>query len=313
MKLAFVFPGQGSQSPGMMSALTGRFEVVRDTFEQASEIIGTDLWSLAQDGPADELNRTQVTQPVMLCAGVATWRCVQAAGGPVPEFLAGHSLGEYTALVCAGSISFADAVSLVEFRAQVMQEAVADGAGAMAAIIGLDDEAVIEACSGAAEGEIVEAVNFNAPGQVVIAGHRGAVARACDAAQQAGARRCIELPVSVPSHCGLMKGAAQRLADKLADTQILAPEIPVVHNADVGSHEDAGAIRDALVRQLHSPVRWVETIGWFKAQGVTRVVECGPGKVLAGLNRRIDRRMDVLALVDATVIDELAGASGEEA
>lgn len=313
MKCAFVFPGQGSQSPGMMAGLTQPSDSIRQTFDEASGIVGRDLWALAQDGPADELNQTEVTQPAMLCAGIATWRFALAHGARKPEFLAGHSLGEYSALVAAGAITFADAVRLVAFRARVMQQAVAEGEGAMAAVLGLDDAAVNAVCAGAAQEQVVEAVNFNAPGQVVIAGQRAAVLRACDLAKEAGAKRCIELPVSVPSHCALMLGASEQLRDFIADVEIRAPKIPVLHNVDVTSRQDPGSIRDALVAQLHRPVRWVETIEHFKAQGVTVIVECGPGKVLTGLNRRIDRSLQAIALFDDASMRSTLEVLAEEA
>lgn len=311
MKLAFVFPGQGSQSLAMMSGLVERFSVVRETFSEASGILGYDLWQLVQDGPEEELNRTSRTQPAMLCAGVATWRCWHETQLSGPDYLAGHSLGEYSALVCAGAMAFSDALSLVEFRGLAMQEAVEDGAGAMAAVLGLSDDEVRGVCVRAADGEVVEAVNFNAPGQVVIAGERGAVARACNLAKEAGAKRCIELPVSVPSHCALMKGAADRLAQRLREITIVSPGIPVVHNVDVSVRRSPDEIRAALVSQLSRPVRWVETIQWLREQGVTGVLECGPGKVLAGLNRRIDRTMDAIALVDAASFEKAAELAGE--
>lgn len=311
MKLAFVFPGQGSQSLGMMSGLAGQFSVVKETFAEASGILNYDLWQLVQEGPEEELNRTSRTQPAMLCAGVATWRCWQESPNALPAYVAGHSLGEYSALVCAGALSFADALSLVEFRGLAMQEAVADGAGAMAAVLGLSDDAVRSACARAADGEVVEAVNFNAPGQVVIAGARAAVSRACDIAREAGAKRCIDLPVSVPSHCALMTGAAERLARRLEEITIKAPAIPVVHNVDVEVHSQAENIRAALVSQLSRPVRWVETVLWLRDNGIDTVLECGPGKVLAGLNRRIDRGLDVVALTDAASFDKAVELIGK--
>jgi [acyl-carrier-protein] S-malonyltransferase len=297
VKLAFVFPGQGSQSVGMMQGWGERAEV-RSTFAEASDALGQDLWALASDGPADLLNQTINTQPVMLAADVAAWRIWQAAGGATPALLAGHSLGEYAALVAAGSLGFTDAIRLVRFRAEAMQGAVPEGVGAMAAILGLEDEAVRAACSEASAGEVVEAVNLNSPGQVVIAGNKAAVERAMALAKEKGAKRALPLPVSVPSHSSLMLPAAEQLLAHLQGITISAPSIPVLHNTDVQSHADADAIRAALAKQLHTPVRWVETIQALKAAGIERVIECGPGKVLAGLNKRIDDSLPAVALVD---------------
>jgi [acyl-carrier-protein] S-malonyltransferase len=297
VKLAFVFPGQGSQSVGMMQGWGERAEV-RSTFAEASDALGQDLWALASDGPADLLNQTINTQPVMLAADVAAWRIWQAAGGATPALLAGHSLGEYAALVAAGSLGFTDAIRLVRFRAEAMQDAVPEGVGAMAAILGLEDEAVRAACSEASAGEVVEAVNLNSPGQVVIAGNKAAVERAMALAKEKGAKRALPLPVSVPSHSSLMLPAAEQLLAHLQGITISAPSIPVLHNTDVQSHADADAIRAALAKQLHTPVRWVETIQALKAAGIERVIECGPGKVLAGLNKRIDDSLPAVALVD---------------
>lgn len=312
MSTAYVFPGQGSQSVGMLAALAEAFPEVEQTFSEASAVLGYDLWRLVQDGPTDQLNQTTVTQPAMLAAGVATWRCARAAGAPKPEWLAGHSLGEYTALVAAGTLDFEIAVSLVEFRARAMQEAVAEGDGAMAAVLGLDDQVVVDLCGKAAGDEVVEAVNFNAPGQVVIAGHAGAVARASELMKEAGARRCIELPVSVPSHCALMRPAAQRLRERLESVSFAPTTIQVLHNVNVASSTDEAEFRDALTRQLYRPVRWVETVQKMRDGGVGQVVECGPGKVLAGLNRRIDRSMDSAALIDPQAITQLVAATPEE-
>jgi [acyl-carrier-protein] S-malonyltransferase len=297
MKLAFVFPGQGSQSVGMMQGWGERAEV-RATFAEASDALGFDLWTLVADGPAELLNQTINTQPAMLAADIAAWRAWQAAGGAAPALLAGHSLGEYAALVAAGSLGFADAVRLVRFRAEAMQAAVPEGVGAMAAILGLDDEAVRAVCTDAAVGEVVEAVNLNSPGQVVIAGNKAAVERAMALAKERGAKRALPLPVSVPSHSSLMRPAAEKLLAYLEGVTISAPRIPVLHNTDVQSHSEAAAIRAALAKQLHTPVRWVETVQALKAAGVERVIECGPGKVLAGLNKRIDDSLPALALVD---------------
>lgn len=297
MKLAFVFPGQGSQSVGMMQGWGDRAEV-RATFAEASDALGLDLWSLVADGPADLLNQTVNTQPAMLAADIAAWRAWQAAGGATPALLAGHSLGEYAALVAAGSLGFADAVRLVRFRAEAMQAAVPEGVGAMAAILGLDDDAVRAVCSDAAAGEVVEAVNLNSPGQVVIAGNRAAVERAMALAKEKGAKRALPLPVSVPSHSSLMLPAAEKLLAHLQTVAIASPAIPVLHNTDVQSHTEPDAIRAALAKQLHTPVRWVETVQALKAAGIERVIECGPGKVLAGLGKRIDDSLPALAVLD---------------
>jgi len=304
MAFAAVFPGQGSQSVGMLAELGERHDTVTRTFGEASEALGEDLWAIVQSGPESLLNRTDYTQPAMLAAGVAVWRLWRELGGPVPGCLAGHSLGEYTALVCAGALAFGDAVSLVRDRGRFMQEAVPEGEGAMAAVLGLDDGQVREVCAEAAGEAVVEAVNFNAPGQVVIAGNRAAVERAIEGARATGAKRAVELPVSAPSHCALMRPASERLASRLANVDVTSPEIPVIQNADVGVHESPEAIRSGLVEQLHSPVRWVETITAMKDRGVERLVECGPGKVLTGLNRRIDRRMPISPIVDGDSLDK---------
>ncbi len=301
MKFAFVFPGQGSQSVGMMAAY-GDVPVARAAFAEASESLGMDLWSMVKDGPAETLNQTVNTQPVMLAAGVAAYRLWQAQGGAAPMLMAGHSLGEYTALVCAGAIAFADAVKLVRLRAEAMQSAVPEGVGAMAAVLGLDDDAVRAVCAEAAQGEVLEAVNFNSPGQVVIAGGKAAVDRGCALAKEKGAKRALPLPVSVPSHCALMKPAAEKLLAALNTIEVKAPAVPVLHNADVACHADPVAIRDALARQLYSPVRWVETVRAMAAQGVELVAECGPGKVLAGLNKRIVDGVAGVALADAAAL-----------
>ena len=297
MKLAFIFPGQGSQSVGMMQGWGERVEV-RATFAEASDALGQDLWALVTDGPADLLNQTVNTQPAMLAADVAVWRVWQAAGGATPALLAGHSLGEYAALVAAGALGFADAVRLVRFRAEAMQAAVPEGVGAMAAILGLDDDVVRAVCSEAAAGEVVEAVNLNSPGQVVIAGNKAAVERAMVLAKARGAKRALPLPVSVPSHSSLMLPAAEKLLAHLQGVTIVTPAIPVLHNSDVQNHPDPDAIRAALAKQLHTPVRWVETVQALKAAGSERMIECGPGKVLAGLGKRIDDSLPALALVD---------------
>jgi [acyl-carrier-protein] S-malonyltransferase len=294
MKFAFVFPGQGSQSVGMMQGY-GDHAVIRDTFAEASDVLGQDLWRMATE-PNEELNQTANTQPLMLAAGVATWRAWLAVGGAQPSMMAGHSLGEYTALVASGVLSFADALPLVRYRAEVMQSAVAEGVGAMAAILGLDDEAVRAVCAEAAQGEVLEAVNFNSPGQVVIAGNKAAVERGMEAAKARGAKRALILPVSVPSHCALMKPAAAQLKTYLENVAISQPQVPVLHNADVAAYGAAEKIKDALVRQLYSPVRWVESVQKMAVDGVTIAAECGPGKVLAGLNKRIVAEMPCLAL-----------------
>lgn len=304
MTLAFIFPGQGSQSLGMCAGLAAVSPLVRKTFDEASALLGYDLWKVTQEGPEEELNRTHVTQPAMLAAGVASWRLWREKGGRAPAVMAGHSLGEYTALVCAGAIRFEEAVGLVADRGRFMQEAVPAGEGAMAAILGLEDAKVIEVCAEAAQGAVVSAVNFNSPGQVVVAGSAAAVQRAVELAKEAGAKRAVLLPVSAPSHCALMKPAAERLAARLAAIEIRSPAIPVLNNVDVTAAAEPAAIRDALVRQLYSPVRWVETIRAMAAQGVTAVVECGPGKVLVGLNKRISKEMNAQALVDSAGLEQ---------
>ena len=297
MKLALVFPGQGSQSVAMMQAFADA-KVVVDTFAEASDALGQDLWKLVAEGPADQLSATVNTQPVMLTAGYAIYRAWQAAGGPTPTMVAGHSLGEYTALVAAGVMAFKDAVPLVRFRAQAMQEAVPLGTGAMAAILGLDDDAVRAACAEASEGEVVEAVNFNAPSQVVIAGGKAAVERAMAACKAKGARRALALPVSAPFHSSLLRPAAERLADYMKNVTFNAPQIPVVNNVDVAVVSDPAAIKAALARQACSPVRWVEVIRHMAAAGLTHVAECGPGKVLAGMTPRIEKSLQGFAVTD---------------
>jgi [acyl-carrier-protein] S-malonyltransferase len=308
---AFVFPGQGSQSLNMMAGFPDSAEV-QSTFAEASSVLGFDLWKMLLDGPEAVLNQTVNTQPLMLAAGVATYRVWQALGGPVPALLAGHSLGEYSALVAAGSLAFSDAVALVRFRAEAMQNAVAAGEGAMAAILGLDGEPLQQACAEAAQGQVLAPVNFNSPGQVVIAGHRTAVERGIEVCKARGAKRALLLPVSVPSHCALMLPAAEQLQQRLQQVLIQAPQIPVLHNADVNSYNEPEQIRDALVRQLYSPVRWVETVQQMAATGIQIVAECGPGKVLAGLGKRISSDVRSPALVDMAALlqlrDELKGA-----
>ncbi|MGD8526440.1 MAG: ACP S-malonyltransferase [Thioalkalispiraceae bacterium] len=303
MSLAFVFPGQGSQSLGMLKDLAASFAVVEQTFAEASETLGYDLWQVVQDGPEEKLNSTDVTQPAMLAAGVAVWRSWQEKGGTTPAVMAGHSLGEYTALVCAGAIDFKDAIKLVAERGRLMQEAVPAGEGGMAAILGLDDDAVRQACTDATEGEVLEAVNFNSPGQVVVAGSKAAIDRIVVLAKERGAKRALPLPVSVPSHCALMKPAAEKLAGILAAITVNSPVIPVINNVDVNAASDAEGIRDALVRQLYSPVRWVETVQKMAADGTDRLIECGPGKVLVGLNKRIDKSINAMAVFDPASLD----------
>ena len=302
MKFAFFFPGQGSQSVGMMQGF-GDLAVIKNTFVEASDILGVDFWRMATE-PNDALNQTTNTQPLMLAAGVATWRAWQAQGGAMPSMLAGHSLGEYTALVAAGMLAYEAALPLVRFRAEVMQRAVAEGVGAMAAVLGLDDDAVRAACAEAAQGEVLEAVNLNSPGQVVIAGHKAAVERGIEAAKARGAKRALLLPVSVPSHCALMKPAADELAAYLKDVNFAAGLAPVLHNADVAAYDDAAKVKDALVRQLYSPVRWVETVQAVHASGVTASAECGPGKVLAGLVKRTVAELPCVALVSQEALAE---------
>lgn len=309
MSLAFVFPGQGSQSKGMLKELASEYSEVEATFGEASEVLGYDLWDIVQNGPAEKLNSTDITQPAMLAAGVSVWRVWQAKGGIQPAIMAGHSLGEYSALVCAASLAFTDAVSLVAERGRLMQQAVPAGSGAMAAILGMDDDAVRQVCADAAQGDVLEAVNFNSPGQVVVAGQKVAVERLVDLAKQRGAKRAVVLPVSVPSHCALMKPAADNLAEVLNEITIQAPAIPVINNVNVDTPTDPAEIRSALVQQLYSPVRWVETIQKMAGEGTDRLIECGPGKVLAGLNKRIDRSMVAQAMYDPAT---LAAALAEE-
>ncbi len=284
---AFLFPGQGSQAVGMLGALGQQYAGVRQIFEEASEALGYDLWQVSQEGPEQRLNQTEITQPALLAADVACYRVWRAAGGAAPAWMAGHSLGEYAALVCAGAITLRDGAALVARRGKLMQEAVPEGQGAMAAILGLDDAAVERLCADQAQGEVLSAVNYNAPGQVVIAGTKAAVDRAMAAARGAGAKRALPLAVSAPSHCALMKGAAEKLSAHLERITIRTPSIPVVHNCSVTSETDPEKIRLALVKQLYSPVRWAETITFLAGRGVQGFLECGPGKVLCGLNKRI--------------------------
>jgi [acyl-carrier-protein] S-malonyltransferase len=302
MTLAIVFPGQGSQSVGMMKGFADD-PAVLETFREAARLSGVDYWAMANEGPAELLNQTVNTQPLMLVAGVACWRAWRARGGAMPAWLAGHSLGEYSALVAAGALRFEDAVPLVRLRAQAMQEAVPEGTGGIAAILGLDDARVPELCERAAEGEVLEPANLNSPGQVVIAGHRGAVERAMALAKELGAKRAVMLPMSAPSHCSLMRPAADRLRERLAAIDMARPAVPVVHNRNVQAFDDPARIREALVEQLDHPVRWIETVRFLAAQGVTRIVECAPGKVLTGLDKRIAPEVEGLAVQDSASLD----------
>ena len=298
-QFAFVFPGQGSQTLGMLADLATQYPIVEATFSEASSVLGYDLWQLVQQGPAEELNKTWQTQPALLAASVAIFRVWQQQGGKAPAIMAGHSLGEYSALVCAGVLDFQAAIRLVELRGKLMQEAVPEGTGAMSAIIGLDNAAIAKACEESAQGQVVSPVNFNSPGQVVIAGNKEAVERAGAACKAAGAKRALPLPVSVPSHCALMKPAADKLAIALQEITFSAPQVPVVNNVDVRTETDPEAIRSALVRQLYSPVRWTESVELMAAQGVTLLLEVGPGKVLTGLTKRIVDTLTAAAVNDA--------------
>jgi len=304
MTFALVFPGQGSQSVGMMNGY-GDSSVIFDVFAEASEALGEDLWQMVSNGPAERLALTVNTQPLMLTAGVAAYRAWLAVGGPKPALVAGHSLGEYSALVASGALAFADAVPLVRFRAQAMQEAVPEGEGAMAALMGLEIDEVRAACDEAAQGAVVEAANLNAPGQIVIAGARAAVERAMTAATAKGAKRAVLLPVSAPFHCALMKPAAERLRERLATIKISRPEIDVLNNVDVAVQDDPEKIRDALVRQAFSPVRWIESVTAMATRGMARVIECGPGKVLAAMTRRISKDLEGGALHDAASLEQI--------
>ncbi|MDM8547507.1 ACP S-malonyltransferase [Candidatus Venteria ishoeyi] len=304
MSYTFIFPGQGSQAIAMLADLAANYPLVKQTFEEASEALQQDLWKLSQEGPKEALNQTDNTQPAMLSAGIAVTRVWASQNGAPASLCAGHSLGEYSALVHAGSLAFTDAVKLVALRGRLMQEAVPAGQGAMAAILGLDDAQVKEACSSAAQGEVVAAVNFNAPGQVVIAGQKTAVERAAEAAKQAGAKRALLLPVSVPSHCDLMRPAADKLAEALAQINLESPAIPIIHNVDVTQKTDPDTIREALVGQLFQPVRWVETIQAIAEQQPEVVLEMGPGKVLTGLNKRINKNLQSLAVFDPASLDK---------
>ncbi|MBL8445977.1 MAG: ACP S-malonyltransferase [Zoogloeaceae bacterium] len=309
MSFALVFPGQGSQSVGMMNAY-GDLPVIRQTFAEASDALGEDLWQMVSEGPAERLSLTVNTQPLMLTAGVAVYRAWQEAGGPAPEVVAGHSLGEYSALVAAEALRFADAVPLVRLRAQAMQQAVPAGQGAMAALMGLELDAVNAACAEAAQGEVVEAANLNAPGQIVIAGSAAAVQRAADLAKAKGAKRAVLLPVSAPFHCALMKPAAERLKARLAEIPVQIPTIAVLNNVDVAVVSDPEAIRDALVRQAFSPVRWIESVQAMAARGVGQVFECGPGKVLAGMTKRICADLQGAAIADKAGLDQALASVG---
>lgn len=296
-RFAITFAGQGSQSLGMMAGFTD-MPIVKRTFEEAADVLKVDFWAMAVDGPAEIQNQTVNTQPLMLCAGIATFRAWQEKGGGAPAFFAGHSLGEYTALVAAGALSFVDALRLVRERAQAMQDAVPEGTGGIAAILGLDTEKLRAVCADAAEGEVLEAVNLNSPGQVVIAGHRTAVERGMALAKTRGAKRALMLPMSVPSHCALMKPAAEKLAGALKSVACHVPVIPVIQNADVRAFSNTDDIKRALIEQLYRPVRWIETIQAIAAGGAATVIECVPGKVLTGLNKRIDPRLNCLAILD---------------
>jgi [acyl-carrier-protein] S-malonyltransferase len=302
-QLAVFFPGQGSQAVGMLDALAESHPTVKQTFEEASDALGRDLWSLVSQGPKEDLDRTENTQPAMLAAGVAVWRVWQQSGGRPATVMAGHSLGEYAALVAAGALGFADGIRLAADRARFMQDAVPAGEGAMAAVLGLEDAQVVALCAEQAQGDVLSAVNFNSPGQVVIAGSAAAVTRAIDAAKAAGAKRALPLPVSVPSHCALMRPAAERLAERLADVALAVPGVPVIHNVNVAPAEDVESLRRLLVEQLYSPVRWVETVASVAAQGVTAALECGPGKVLTGLNKRIADNLTTLPVFDPKTLE----------
>ena len=310
MTFAFVFPGQGSQQVGMLSQLAGTEPLVQETFAEASDVLGYDLWQLCQQGPEELLGATERTQPAMLTAGVATWRVWRKHGGPMPSAMAGHSLGEYSALVCSGALDFKTAVALVQFRGQAMQAAVPAGQGAMAAILGVDDADVEAACAEAGQGEVVQAANFNSPGQVVIAGAAAAVDRAIEVLKAKGAKRAMKLPVSVPSHTALMQPAAERMAEKLKGVQFAQPQVQDIYTVDVRKHGDAASIRDALIQQLVKPVRWTETVRAILAGGAKALIECGPRGVLTGLNRRIDKNKDIamLAIENAESLQQALAA-----
>ncbi len=303
--LAFLFPGQGSQSLGMLKELAASYAEVQQVFERTSEVLGENLWQLVQEGPESKLNQTQYTQPVMLAAAYAVWQVWCKQSTVRPEWLAGHSLGEYTALTCAESLVFEDAIQLVSERGRLMQDAVPAGVGAMAAILGLEDHQVVKVCEQAQETEIVATVNFNSPGQVVIAGNTAAVERAIELAKAAGAKKAITLPVSVPSHCELMRPAAEKLAEKLAKMQVNVPLMTLIHNVDVCSHNAPEVIRNALKEQLYKPVRWVDSVNFMSDQGVTVFVECGPGKVLTGLDKRIVKHAEHLSIFDPATLNQV--------
>lgn len=302
-KFAFVFPGQGSQFVGMLSELAEASTIVQQTFQEASDALGYNLADVIAQGPAEKLNDTSVTQPALLSCSIAMWRLWQDCTENQPEFLAGHSLGEYSALTCAGVFNFSDAIKLVELRGQLMQQAVPVGVGAMSAIIGLDNDSIIAACSQAAQNEVVSPVNFNSPGQVVIAGHKTAVERANSLCKEAGAKRALPLPVSVPSHCELMRPAAEKLSSYLDSLELASPKFKVVNNVDVAICDDASSIKTALVKQLYSPVRWASTVEFIASQGVSQLIECGPGKVLSGLTKRISRQLSAVSINDRASLD----------
>lgn len=305
--LAFVFPGQGSQQLGMLSELAVVHPIIQETFAEASQALGFDLWDMTQNGPEEALNSTENTQPALLAAGVALWRLWLQQGGGKPVVMAGHSLGEYTALVCAGVMSLADGVRLVKLRGEFMQQAVPAGTGAMAAILGLDDAAIADACIAAAEGAVVSPVNYNCPGQVVIAGEKAAVERAIEACKAAGAKRAVPLPVSVPSHCALMQPAAEKMAVAMAEIELQLPEIPVVQNVSASVAEDLDTLKNNLLKQLYSPVLWTASVRKMAETGVETLVECGPGKVLTGLNKKIDRALVGVSISDPAGLEKALG------
>lgn len=308
-KTAFIFPGQGSQSVGMLADLSASFGEVKQTFEEASDAIGVDLWAMSQNGPKEDLNSTINTQPALLAAGIAVWRVWRSQNGVVPSVMAGHSLGEYSALVAADALTFQDGIKLVRSRAEFMQAAVPVGTGAMAAILGLGDEKVREVCAAGAQGEVAEAVNYNSPGQVVVAGNKDAISRVAVLAKEAGAKRALILDVSVPSHCSLMSEAADQLFDVMNSMTIAAPAIPVLQNVSVSAASDASEVKQLLKEQLFKPVRWVETIQSFAAQGVENVIEAGPGKVLTGLGKRIDKSITTLPVLDTASLEKALEAT----
>ena len=305
MSFSIIFPGQGSQAVGMMSKLAEQHSLVKELFVEASDVLGVDLWAMTQDGPLEALSQTENTQPALLTAGVAAWRVWQSLGGQNPSMMAGHSLGEYTALVCAGALSFSEGVALVRDRGRYMQEAVPAGQGAMAAIIGLEDQAVIDVCAKTADGDVLQAVNFNAPGQVVIAGSAAAIERATVTMKEAGAKRALPLPVSIPAHSRLMTPASERLAERIAGMSVSLPTIPVLHNCNVKVAESAEQVAQNLVTQLDSPVRWVETVNAMHTQGVDRFIESGPGKVLGGMVKRIVKGVDVACIDNPDAFESL--------